>query len=50
MNDIKMNTNRNSHFSSYMLIYYFSPLTLETRALKNNDLTQLMHYQRYKNN
>lgn len=37
-------------FFSSMPIYYFVPVTLQIRALKNNKgLTQFVHYQSYKN-
>ena len=33
-----------------MTIYYFAPVTLQIRALKNNKgLTQFVHYESYKN-
>ena len=37
-------------FYSSMPIYYFIPVTLQIRALKNNKgLTQFVYYQSYKN-
>ena len=37
-------------FFSSMPIYYFVPVTLQIRALKNNKgLTQFVHHQGYKN-
>ena len=37
-------------FFSSMPIYYFVPVTLQIRALKNNKgLTQFVHHQSYKN-